>query len=158
MGDVSSSSKALEGQLRSVFADTYSLYFLTQGFHWNVEGSHFWELHELFESQFVELAEAIDEIAERIRILGNRPPHMLSQIESMSSIPHSELGIAAEAMLEKLLDAQGLILQTLRTALQAATSVADDVTIGLLTDRMQVHQKNSWVLKSTLAYEANSSK
>ena len=136
--------------LKSVLADSYSLYFKTQNFHWNVTGPHFKSLHSLFEEQYTDLADAIDEIAERIRWLGQKVPGSLKFYSDLTSISSSDEHADSTTMIKELLQGQDLVIKTLKAALTIAKTFDDEGTCDLLIARIKTHEKNSWILKSSL--------
>lgn len=137
--------------LSRLLADSYTLYLKTHNFHWNVTGPMFQTLHTLFETQYTELATAVDEIAERIRALGEPAPGSYQQFAALSSIPE-ETGIpSAEAMIRQLVEGQEAVARTARSVFPAADEASDEPTADLLTQRMQIHEKNAWMLRSLLA-------
>ena len=136
--------------LKSVLADSYSLYFKTQNFHWNVTGPHFKLLHSLFEEQYTDLADAIDEIAERIRWLGQKVPGSLKFYSDLTSISSSNEHADSTTMIKELLQGQDLVIKTLKAALTVAKTFDDEGTCDLLIARIKTHEKNSWILKSSL--------
>lgn len=135
-------------ELQKVLADTFVLYFKTHSFHWNVEGVHFHMLHTLFEDQYTELWTVTDEIAERIRALDAYAPDNFATILKTASL--SEVGQTPDAneMVKILLEDNEAIVKTLTTALKVAQEVDDEVTAGLLIDRMTSHEKTAWMLRS----------
>lgn len=138
--------------LKRVLADTYALYLKTHNYHWNVEGPMFQTLHELFEEHYTELAEAVDTIAERIRALGVFAPGSYKAFAKLSSIDDSgdDDFQPAEKMVANLVDAHETVVRTSREAMRAAEKAHDDVTVDLLTQRMQVSEKAAWMLRSLL--------
>jgi len=136
--------------LKSVLADSYSLYFKTQNFHWNVTGPHFKSLHSLFEEQYTDLADAIDEIAERIRWLGQKVPGSLKFYSDLTSISSSDEHTDSTTMIKELLQGQDLVIKTLKAALTVAKTFDDEGTCDLLIARIKTHEKNSWILKSSI--------
>lgn len=142
-------AKISEG-LSKVLADTYTLYLQTHNFHWNVTGPLFNTLHLMFEQQYNELALAVDQIAERIRALGFPAPGTyqdyarLTSIEEVSGVP------SAENMIRTLVKAQETVVRTAREVFPLAESANDEPTADLLTQRMQVHEKTAWMLRSLL--------
>jgi starvation-inducible DNA-binding protein len=136
--------------MSSVLADSYMLYLQTQNFHWNVVGPRFHQLHELFESQYTEMAEAIDEIAERIRALGVRAPGTFKEFSKLSSIKEDDSITEADKMIEKLVEGHSLISNKSREVVQLAASGNDEATADLLTTRIKSHEKMNWMLKSLL--------
>ena len=140
--------KAIADGLSRLLADTYTLYLKTHNFHWNVTGPMFQTLHLMFETQYNELALAVDLIAERIRALGHPAPGSYAQYGKLSSIPE-ETGIpAAEAMIRQLVEGQETVVRTARKAFSIAEGASDQVTMDLLTQRMQIHEKTAWMLRS----------
>lgn len=136
--------------LAKLLADSYTLYVKTQSFHWNVTGPWFLTLHQLFEQHYTELALAIDLIAERIRALGCAAPGSYTQFSALTSI-QEETGVpTATVMLRQLLAGQETVVATARELLAAVEASGDQVTLDLLTQRMQRHEKNSWMLRSLL--------
>lgn len=136
--------------LSRVLADSYTLYIKTHNFHWNVEGPMFQTLHLLFETQYTELAAAVDEIAERIRALGHPAPGSYAQFTELSSIKE-ETGVPkAEDMIAQLLEGQETVIRTARSVIPVADDAHDEPTCDLLTQRMQIHEKNAWMLRSLL--------
>jgi len=133
-----------------LLADTYTLYLTTHNFHWNVTGPMFQTLHAMFEQQYTELATAVDVIAERIRALGHAAPGSYSEYQRLSSIPEPKGTPAAEQMIEELVNGQEAVVRTARTVFPIAERAADQVTIDLLTQRMQIHEKTAWMLRSLL--------
>ena len=139
-------------KLSVLLADSVVLYVKTQGFHWNVTGPNFAQYHALFQEQYTDLAAAIDEIAERIRALGGFPPAGLGAFQKLSHLQNSTANapLSALAMIGELLKDHETIAATVKTVLDAAEAVDDDVTIDLMTGRRAVHHKTAWMLKATL--------
>src|SRR4051812_17309925 len=137
--------------LSRVLADTYTLYLKTHNFHWNVEGPMFNTLHLMFETQYTELALAVDLIAERIRALGHPAPGSYSAYAKLSSIKEANGQPKAEEMIKQLVEGREAVVRTARKVFPAAEKVSDEPTADLLTQRMQVHEKNAWMLRSLLA-------
>lgn len=137
--------------LSRLLADTYSLYLKTHNFHWNVTGPMFNTLHLMFETQYTELATAVDLIAERIRALGFPAPGSYGDYAKLSSIPDAEGVPAAEEMIRQLAEGQETVVRTAREVFPAADAANDESTADLLTQRMQLHEKNAWMLRSMLA-------
>lgn len=134
--------------LARVLADTYTLYLKTHYFHWNVTGPMFTSLHQMFEEQYTELAIAVDEIAERIRALGVYAPGSYSQFASIGSIPETSEVPGAEDMVRLLVEGNEAVAKTLRSVYPAAERGEDEATADLLTDRLRVHEKTAWMLRS----------
>lgn len=136
--------------LRKVFADTYSLYLKTQNYHWNVTGHHFASLHAMFESQYEELAKAIDEIAERLRILGVPAPGTFEEIQELASIKSAAANQSAEKMLSDLHGGHSSLCRAMTRVIKAAGEAGDEGTVGLLSNRLASHEKAAWMLSSSL--------
>lgn len=142
--------KAIAGGLSRVLADSYTLYLKTHNFHWNVTGPMFQTLHLMFETQYNELALAVDLVAERIRALGFPAPGTYRQFTELSSI-EEETGIPkAEDMIRLLVSGHETVARTAREVFKAAEKANDQPTCDLLTQRMQVHEKTAWMLRSLL--------
>ncbi len=137
--------------LSRLLADSYSLYLKTHNYHWNVTGPQFNTLHQMFEVQYTELATAVDEIAERIRALGVRAPGSYSEFAKLTSIEEGTGKESAEEMVRQLAVGQETVVRTAREAFPAADAASDEPTADLLTQRMQLHEKNAWMLRSMLA-------
>ena len=135
-------------ELQKVLADTFVLYFKTHSFHWNVEGAQFHMLHTLFEEQYTELWTVSDDIAERLRALDSYAPNNFASILKMASLTEEENTPDAKEMVKILLADNEAIVRTLTTALKAAQEVDDEVTAGLVIDRMTSHEKTAWMLRS----------
>jgi len=136
--------------LSRLLADSYTLYLMTHNFHWNVTGPRFNTLHPMFETQYNELALAVAPIAERIRALGEPAPGSykafaeLTRIEEPAGVP------AAKEMIRLLLKGQEAVVRTARELMPPVSEVSDEPTADLLTQRMQVHEKTAWMLRSLL--------
>lgn len=136
--------------LSRVLADTYTLYLKTHNFHWNVTGPMFQTLHLMFETHYNELALAVDLVAERIRALGHPAPGTYRQFAELSSIKE-EVGVPkAQAMIQTLVEGHETVARTARNVFRTAEEVSDQPTCDLLTQRMQVHEKTAWMLRSLL--------
>jgi starvation-inducible DNA-binding protein len=136
--------------LAHLLADTYTLYLKTHNYHWNVTGPQFATLHTLFETNYSELALAVDQIAERIRALGHRAPGSYAEFSALSSIAEDVDEASARQMIERLVAAQEAVVRTARSVFAAVDAAHDEPTADLLTQRMQVHEKNAWMLRSLL--------
>jgi starvation-inducible DNA-binding protein len=137
--------------LARLLADSYTLYLKTHNYHWNVEGPMFNSLHTLFEAQYQELAAAVDEIAERIRALGMKAPGSYSEFAKLASLDEAKGGESAEEMLRQLVLGQEAVVRTARETFPIVDKNHDEPTADLLTQRMQTHEKNAWMLRSMLA-------
>ena len=141
----------IAGGLSKLLADSYSLYLKTHNYHWNVEGPLFNTLHLMFEEHYTELATAVDEIAERIRALGVKAPGSYTAFGKLTSIDEATGVESAEEMIRQLVIGQEAVARTAREAIKAAEAASDEPTADLLTQRMQIHEKNAWMLRSMLA-------
>ena len=137
--------------LARLLADSYTLYLKTHNYHWNVTGPLFNTLHQMFEEQYTELAVAIDEIAERIRALGEPAPGSYQAYSELTEIEEEVGEPSAEEMILRLLKGQETVARTARSVIAAAEAANDEPTADLLTQRMQVHEKNAWMLRSMAA-------
>jgi len=136
--------------LSRLLADSYTLYLKTHNFHWNVTGPMFSTLHLMFEQQYTELALAVDLVAERIRALGQAAPGSYAQFARLSSV-REETGVPpAPAMIRQMVEGQEAVVRTARAVFPVAERAGDQVTMDLLTQRLQVHEKNAWMLRSLI--------
>lgn len=142
--------KAIADGLSRLLADTYTLYLKTHNFHWNVTGPQFNTLHQMFETQYTELATAVDEIAERIRALGYPAPGSYSAYARLATVKEADDVPSAEEMIRQLAEDQAVVVRTAREVFPIADEVNDEPTTGLLADRMQVHEKAGWMLGAML--------
>jgi starvation-inducible DNA-binding protein len=142
--------KEIAAGLSKLLADSYTLYLKTHNYHWNVEGPLFNTLHLMFETQYTELALAVDVIAERIRALGEPAPGSYKAYSKLSSIDEDDGVPAAETMIANLVAGQEAVVRTARSVFPAAERANDEPTADLLTQRMQIHEKNAWMLRSML--------
>lgn len=143
--------KQISRGLSRLLADTYTLYLMTHNFHWNVTGPMFQTLHLMFETQYNELALAVDLIAERIRSLGFPAPGTYGEFAKLSSIKEPSSGaIPAKEMIQKLVEGQEAVIRTARSLFPAAEKAGDEATCDLLTQRIQLHEKTAWMLRSLL--------
>jgi len=136
--------------LSKLLADTYTLYLKTHNYHWNVTGPHFQTLHAMFETHYDELAIAVDDIAERIRALGEFAPGTYKQFAALSSIKESDGVPDWKTMVGDLTDSHETVIRTCREALKIAQDADDESSIALISDRMRVHEKTAWMLRSVL--------
>jgi starvation-inducible DNA-binding protein len=144
--------KDIAASLSRVLADTYTLYLKTHNYHWNVTGPQFNDLHAMFMTQYTELWTSVDLIAERIRSLGHFAPGSYHAFSKLSSISEDEDVPAAGAMIENLLKGHEAVARTCREAFPAAEKSSDQPTMDLLTQRLQVHEKIAWMLRSLLGH------
>lgn len=144
------SNKPVAQALKAVLADSYTLYLKTQNFHWNVTGPNFRGLHLLFEEQYTDLQAAVDEIAERIRALGDAAPGSFKAFAKIATIKEAgEETPESGAILKELAKDQETIVSTLKKALQVAEKAGDESTADLLIGRITQHEKNHWMLRSS---------
>lgn len=136
--------------LSHLLADTYTLYLKTHNFHWNVTGPMFQTLHLMFETQYTELAMAVDLIAERIRALGSFAPGTYTEFARLSSVKEPDGIPAAKEMIRQLVRDQEAVVRTARSIFPVVDQAGDEPTADLLTQRMQVHEKTAWMLRSLL--------
>lgn len=142
---------AIAEGLSRLLADSYTLYLKTHNYHWNVTGPMFQTLHLMFETQYNELALAVDAIAERIRALGVRAPGSYSEFAALASITEDDDTPDAEEMIRRLVLGQEAVVRTARSIFADVEAAGDEPTADLLTQRMQVHEKTAWMLRSLLA-------
>ncbi len=145
---MSTNTKTVE-HLKKLLADTYTLYLKTQNYHWNVSGPSFFSLHALFEQQYTDLAAAVDEIAERIRALGERAPGSFTEFSELASLKEAKGKVEAAAMVKDLHADQLTMAKLLKKAISAAEKEEDPTSVDLLTTRLSVHEKNAWMLGSS---------
>ena len=141
---------AIAAGLSRLLADTYLLYLKTHSFHWNVEGPMFQTLHQMFMTQYTETWNAIDPIAERIRALGHYAPGSYQQYIKLASVKESAGVPKAEKMVQELINGQETVTRTARSVLPVADKANDQPTLDLLTQRLDIHEKNAWMLRSLL--------
>ncbi len=144
-------AKIAEG-LSRLLADSYTLYLTTHNFHWNVTGPMFQTLHVMFEAQYTELATAIDTIAERIRALGYPAPATFVEFQRLTSIQQPEGVPSADEMIRVLVESHQTCVRTSRSLFPHVTEAHDEPTADMVTERMQVHEKTAWMLRSLLAH------
>lgn len=133
-----------------LLADSYTVYLKTHNFHWNVTGPMFSTLHLLFETQYTELALAVDEIAERIRSVGHPAPATYRQFQQLTTIQEPDGVPKATAMISELVADQRALAETARELIGVAEEAGDQATADLATRRVDVHEKNAWMLQSHL--------
>jgi starvation-inducible DNA-binding protein len=141
---------AVADALARLLADTYTVYLKTHGFHWNVTGPMFTTLHTLFEQQYTELALAVDEIAERIRSIGKPAPGSFAEFAALASVKEAKGKRSAKQMLRELAADQDAIAAAARKVVQVAEEGNDAASADLGVRRIDVHEKNAWMLRSHL--------
>ena len=142
--------KDIAAGLARVLADSYTLYLKTHNFHWNVTGPMFQTLHLMFETQYNELALAVDQVAERIRALGLPAPGTYAEFAKLTSISEDKGVPKAQDMIRLLVTGHETVARTAREAFATAEAAGDQPSCDLLTQRMQVHEKSAWMLRSLL--------
>ncbi len=143
-------NQATVDALKTLLADTYTLYLKTHNYHWNVTGPMFTTLHTLFETEYTELALAVDEIAERIRTLGARAPGSYTEYAALANVHEDTGSPKATDMISVLVADQETMVASARAVIAAASAADDDASADLGTRRIEVHQKNAWMLRSHL--------
>ena len=146
---------AISESLSKVLADSFVLYLKTHNYHWNVTGPMFQTLHMMFMAQYTELWNALDEIAERIRSLGHPAPGTFKEFLRLSSIKEAEGVPSADGMIRELISGQDAVTRAARAALKIADKADDQPTVDILVQRMQIHEKNAWMLRSLIDSSAN---
>jgi starvation-inducible DNA-binding protein len=146
--------KAVCKGLNKLLADSYLLYLKTQNYHWNVTGKMFQSLHTLFEDQYLEQAAAIDVVAERIRALGEYAPGSFAAFSKVSSIKEETAIPYADEMIHNLVQGNEAVVTTAREIVALADECEDDVTTDLMIERMQIHEKNAWMLRSLITHQS----
>ncbi len=139
----------IAGGLSKLLADSYTLYLQTHNFHWNITGPQFRELHLMFEEHYTELAVAVDDIAERIRTLDCPAPGTYKEFARLSSVKEVDGIPAAAEMVDILTKGHEQVVKTAREVLKLAQAGDDESTIALVSDRMRIHEKTSWMLRAT---------
>jgi len=141
----------ISGQLGHLLADSYTLYLKTQNYHWNVTGPMFRSLHLMFEDQYIELRDAVDLIAERIRALGHPAPGSFADFSRLTTIPEGEAAPEAMDMVRDLAEGHETAARTARAVVGTAESASDVATADLATVRIETHEKTAWMLRATAA-------
>ncbi len=140
----------LAAELSRLLADSYTLYLKTHNYHWNVTGPMFQTLHSMFELHYTELAMAVDTIAERIRALGVLAPGSYAAFGRLASVPDTDAAPNALEMVKLLVEAHETVIRTAREVVRAAEDAGDQATADLGTQRLQLHEKTAWMLRSLL--------
>ncbi len=136
--------------LSPLLADTYMLYLKTHNYHWNVTGMNFQTLHAMFEEQYTELAAAVDDIAEQIRIIGHFAPGSFKEYSKLTTITEEEEVPDDRTMIQRLLESNEAVIRTARKALPACEEAGDEASLDLVTERLRNHSKVAWMLRSHL--------
>jgi len=142
--------KEVAGGLSKLLADTYTLYLKTHSFHWNVEGPMFQTLHIMFMEQYTEMWNALDVIAERIRSLGTYAPGTYAELSALSSVKESKGIPKAPKMIEEAVHGHEQVIKTIRQIFESAEKAKDQTTMDVLTQRLDIHEKTAWMLRSLL--------
>lgn len=145
------SNKPVTDALKQALADTYTLQLKTQNYHWNVEGTHFRSLHLLFEEQYNELFAAVDVIAERIRTLGEKAPGSNSEFAKLTKLKEGNANFDDFEMVKDLYNTNLQVAESFKKSIEKAEKADDAATADLFTQRVAVHEKAAWMLKSSLA-------
>lgn len=136
-------------KLEVILADTYALYLKTQNYHWHVKGPQFKSLHELFEMQYLELAEAVDQVAERILIMGHKAPATFAAFNQLKTIKDGDSSLNANQMVTELAKDHNTLVKDLNQGVKIAQENHDEATVTLLSDRIAAHEKAHWMLKAS---------
>lgn len=147
--DTKARKKIVKG-LSGLLADTYTLYLKTHNYHWNVTGPHFQSLHAMFMTQYTEMSVAVDDIAERIRALGEFAPGTYREFGKLSTISEDDAMPGWHDMVKNLVAGHEAVVRTCRAALPAAQAAGDESSASLISDRMVVHEKTAWMLRALL--------
>lgn len=150
IGITTESREHIASSLATLLADSYTLYLQTHNFHWNVVGPKFRDLHLMFEEQYTELATAVDEIAERIRTLGVAAPGTYKAFSALSNIEETDGVPEATDMVAILVKSNETVVRTAREALKVAQEADDESSSALISDRLRIHEKTAWMLRSLL--------
>ncbi len=135
--------------LEKLLADSYVLSLKTQNYHWNVVGENFKSLHELFDAQYEELADAIDGIAERMRALGSKVEGTFENFLKLSKIKSGDKNFSKSEMIQDLVFGHELIVTDLKVAIKVAQDEGDEATADIFIGRIQSHEKAAWMLVSS---------
>ncbi len=144
------SNKPVIESLKKVLADSYTLALKTQNYHWNVEGENFSALHALFEAQYGEISAAVDDVAERIRALGEKSPGSFTAFAKLKSISEGDAELDAFGMVKDLYKSNLQMVETLKAAFAKSDKAGDEGTSDLYVGRLRAHEKAAWMLKSSL--------
>ena len=146
---------AISEALSKVLADSFVLYLKTHNYHWNVTGPMFQTLHMMFMTQYTELWNALDEIAERIRSLGFPAPGTFKEFIKLSSMKEQEGVMSADGMIRELIAGQDAVTRACRAALKVAEKADDQPSVDIMVQRLQIHEKNAWMLRSLIDTSAS---
>lgn len=143
--------KEIGSALQTLLATSYTLYLQTHNFHWNVTGPQFRDLHLMFEEHYNELAIAVDDIAERIRTLGEIAPGTYAAFARLSAIEEVEDVPDAQSMISILMKGHEQVVRSCREVLALSGDADDESTSALVSDRMRVHEKTAWMLRALIS-------
>ena len=146
---------AISEALSKVLADSFVLYLKTHNYHWNVTGPMFQTLHVMFMDQYTELWNALDEIAERIRSLGFPAPGTSKEFLKLSAIKEAEGVPSADTMIRELINGQEAVTRSCRAALAIANKADDQPSVDIMVQRLQIHEKNAWMMRSLIDNSAS---
>ena len=141
---------AISKALSNVLADSFVLYLKTHNYHWNVTGPMFQTLHIMFMDQYTELWNALDAIAERIRSLGSQAPGSFSEFSKLSSMKEGDGSLDADGMIRDIIAGQDAVARSCRAAMALADKADDQPTVDIMVQRLQIHEKNAWMLRSLI--------
>lgn len=137
--------------MKKILADSYAVYLKTQNYHWNITSKHaFFSLHKMFEEQYEELADAVDDIAEKIRQLGSKAPASFQTFAKLTTISDGNEDFSADEMIKDLVSDQQNLLNIINQGIKTSYNDSDEGTADLLIERLRVHEKNKWMLESSL--------
>ncbi|MCX7114964.1 MAG: DNA starvation/stationary phase protection protein [Gammaproteobacteria bacterium] len=139
----------LTKQLAIILADTYTLYLKTQNYHWHVTGPEFHSLHLLFESQYQQLANAVDQLAERMVMKGHKAPATFKEFNQLRTLKEGETSFTSHQMLTDLVNDYTLLIASLQHAIESAQEAHDEGTINLLSEQISTYEKNHWMLNAS---------
>lgn len=139
----------IDKKLKILLADTYALYLKTQNYHWHVKGPHFKTLHELFETQYLELAQAVDDIAERLLILGHHAPATFKAFDTLKTIKDGDSNVSANQMVSELAQDHDTLVNDLNQVMSIAQKLNDEGTVNLLANLISTHEKARWILNAS---------
>lgn len=143
-------SRQISQQLCHILADTYILYVKTQNFHWNLIDPRFYSLHLFFEKQYEELAEAVDDFAERIRTMGSLAPGSMQEFLKLGALEESPAHLSGDEMIQVLLRDHTIVAKHLREHIKPIQDLGDEGTADLLIEKLRFHEKTAWMLQSHL--------
>jgi len=150
IGIKKTSRKKITEGLKYFLADTYMLYLKTQNFHWNLVGANFYSFHILLEKQYEDMAEAVDEVAERIRALGEFAPATFTEFKKLTQLKEEKKSLKQNQMIETLTHDHEKIAKITKKLIRLSQDEYDDITADMLIKRIAFHEKSAWMLRSSL--------